>query len=278
MPRSEAELSLLGVEDGDDDGSAAGGPEAGTAAPEAAAIPAAGHDAAAAAIPSANPAAAARCGTWKAALGVLVGVAGIGGTFAFGRYEDSYWHQKDPWRSRREGSGFDVQADGTDKVEEHFGWVRDERNNPLLSPTQASSEPNKKQRVVVLGSGWGARFFLQGIDKDKFEVRVVSPRNFFLFTPLLPSTATGTLPSASVCSPVRELISYKAAPLWRRIYYVWRGELPSETRFYPATCTDVDFAQKVVRCVGDDGEFGMHFDKLVVAIGGSQSGSQSGGE
>ena len=100
-------------------------------------------------------------------------------------------------------------------------------------------------------------------------MRVVSPRNFFLFTPLLPSTATGTLPSASVCSPVRELISYKAAPLWRRIYYVWRGELPSETRFYPATCTDVDFAQKVVRCVGDDGEFGMHFDKLVVAIGGT---------
>ena len=207
-------------------------------------------------------------GRW-AKRGVLVGVAGIGGTFLFGRYEDYYWHQKDPWRSRREGSGFDVQADGTDKVEEHFGWVRDERNNPLLSPTQASSEPNKKQRVVVLGSGWGARFFLQGIDKDKFEVRVVSPRNFFLFTPLLPSTATGTLPSASVCSPVRELISYKAAPLWRRIYYVWRGELPSETRFYPATCTDVDFARKVVRCVGDDGEFGMHYDKLVVAIGGT---------
>jgi NADH:ubiquinone reductase (non-electrogenic) len=71
---------------------------------------------------------------------------------------------------------------------------------------------------VLLGTGWGARYFLNGIDKDKYEVRVVSPRNFFLFTPLLPCTSTGTLSTASICSPIRELISYKAEPIWRRIY------------------------------------------------------------
>lgn len=31
------------------------------------------------------------------------------------------------------------------------------------------------------------------IDKEKYEVTVISPRNHFLFTPLLPSTTVGTL-------------------------------------------------------------------------------------
>lgn len=31
------------------------------------------------------------------------------------------------------------------------------------------------------------------IDKDKYDVTVISPRNHFLFTPLLPSTTVGTL-------------------------------------------------------------------------------------
>ncbi len=31
------------------------------------------------------------------------------------------------------------------------------------------------------------------LDKEKFHVSIVSPRNHFLFTPLLPSTTVGTL-------------------------------------------------------------------------------------
>lgn len=31
------------------------------------------------------------------------------------------------------------------------------------------------------------------VDKEKYEVTVISPRNHFLFTPLLPSTTVGTL-------------------------------------------------------------------------------------
>jgi len=74
---------------------------------------------------------------------------------------------------------------------------------PLLQPTTAA---NQRQRVVVLGTGWASRYLVDALDKDKYEVRIVSPRNFFMFTPLLPSTAAGTLAPSSVCSPVRELI------------------------------------------------------------------------
>lgn len=35
-----------------------------------------------------------------------------------------------------------------------------------------------RERVVVLGTGWGAHAFLQSIDAIKYEVVVVSPRKY----------------------------------------------------------------------------------------------------
>lgn len=48
-------------------------------------------------------------------------------------------------------------------------------------------------QLVVLGTGWGAMTLLRNIDFDSYEVTVISPRNYFLFTPLLPSVTVGTL-------------------------------------------------------------------------------------
>ena len=42
-------------------------------------------------------------------------------------------------------------------------------------------------------SGWGAVSLCRNIDKSKFEVTCVSPRNYFLMTPLLASVAVGTI-------------------------------------------------------------------------------------
>ena len=50
-----------------------------------------------------------------------------------------------------------------------------------------------KPKVVILGAGWGGFNFGKFINKDEFEVILISPRNHFLFTPLLPSTTVGTL-------------------------------------------------------------------------------------
>ena len=63
--------------------------------------------------------------------------------------------------------------------------------------------PEKKSRLVVLGSGFGAFRFLKGIDTSRYDVYAVSPRNYFLFTPLLPSTAVGTIEFRSIVEPVR---------------------------------------------------------------------------
>ncbi|KAF6172795.1 hypothetical protein GIB67_034647 [Kingdonia uniflora] len=45
----------------------------------------------------------------------------------------------------------------------------------------------KKKRVIVPGTCWACMSFPKNIDNFSFDVQVVSPRNYFSFTPLLPS-------------------------------------------------------------------------------------------
>ena len=51
-----------------------------------------------------------------------------------------------------------------------------------------------RKTVVVLGSGWGAISFVKSLEQTKaYDVILVSPRNYFLYTPLLPGAATGAV-------------------------------------------------------------------------------------
>jgi NADH:ubiquinone reductase (non-electrogenic) len=63
--------------------------------------------------------------------------------------------------------------------------------------------------LVVLGSGWGATSFLKNFDSDEYNVVVISPRNYFLFTPLLPSVTVGTLEPRSIIQPTRYITRHK---------------------------------------------------------------------
>jgi hypothetical protein len=62
-----------------------------------------------------------------------------------------------------------------------------------------------KEKVVVLGTGWGAAAFLKGIDTDLYDVTVISPRNYFLFTPMLAGASVGTVEYRSITEPIREV-------------------------------------------------------------------------
>ncbi|GJW29434.1 external alternative NAD(P)H-ubiquinone oxidoreductase B1, mitochondrial-like protein [Tanacetum coccineum] len=66
---------------------------------------------------------------------------------------------------------------------------------PLQSSSATNStevEPLKKKKVVVLGTGWASTSFLKDLYISSYDVQVVSPRNYFAFTPLLPSVTCGT--------------------------------------------------------------------------------------
>ena len=56
---------------------------------------------------------------------------------------------------------------------------------------------------MILGTGWGAAAFLKEIDTTQFDVTVVSPRNFFLFTPMLAGASVGTVEYRSITENVR---------------------------------------------------------------------------
>ncbi len=108
---------------------------------------------------------------------------------------------------------------------------------------------NEKPRLVVLGTGFAAFSLLKSLSKDLFDTTVVSPRNHFLFTPLLPSTTVGTLEFRSIIEPIRRAIP--------------------RVRYYEARCVDIDAGKKQVVCKSelDDTTFELPFDILVIATG-----------
>ncbi|GLC74175.1 tubulin alpha 1 [Pleodorina starrii] len=120
-----------------------------------------------------------------------------------------------------------------------------------------SSTKTTRPRLVVLGSGWGAMSFIKSLPKnisDMYELIVVSPRNYFLYTPLLPAVATGTMEERSIVEPVRNFI-------------VGKGE------FYEALCKGIDpVAKELVCCFPEDSGldsacFKLSYDVLVMAVG-----------
>lgn len=120
------------------------------------------------------------------------------------------------------------------------------------------SEQNQKQKekpkLVVLGGGWGSVALLKTINPDDWHVTLISPTNYFLFTPMLPSATVGTLEFRSLVEPIRSIIS--------RI----RGH------FIRARAENVEFSEKLVELseVGKDGNerrFYVPYDKLVIGVG-----------
>ncbi|KAJ2856632.1 NADH:ubiquinone oxidoreductase, partial [Coemansia erecta] len=93
------------------------------------------------------------------------------------------------------------------------------------------SGDSKKKTLVLLGTGWGTTTILKNVDTLRYNVVVVSPRNYFLFTPLLPSCTVGTTESRSIMEPIRHIV----------------GRRGKAMRFYEAECKDIDVAKKELK-------------------------------
>ena len=110
-------------------------------------------------------------------------------------------------------------------------------------------------RVVILGTGWAAHSLVKVIDTTTVSsITVISPRNFFFFTPLLSATAVGTIEFRSIVEPIRAANPY--------------------VEYYEAFANDVDVASREVVCtsgqrdtVGTGEQFRVPYDVLVVAVG-----------
>lgn len=58
---------------------------------------------------------------------------------------------------------------------------------------ESNVKTESRKRLVILGTGWSSYSVLKTVNKNIYDVIVISPRNHFLFTPLLASTTVGTL-------------------------------------------------------------------------------------
>jgi NADH:ubiquinone reductase (non-electrogenic) len=107
-------------------------------------------------------------------------------------------------------------------------------------------------RLVILGTGFGAFSLVKHL-RSSYAVTIVSPRNHFLFTPLLPSTTVGTLEFRSIIEPIRHT----------------RKNLD----FFHAVAKGLDITQQVVQCegIGDGHGFTVGYDVLVLAIGAASN-------
>jgi NADH:ubiquinone reductase (non-electrogenic) len=110
-----------------------------------------------------------------------------------------------------------------------------------------STSPTDRKKVVVLGSGWAGFRFLKDIDQKFFDVKAISPRNHFIFTPLLASTTVGTLEYRSIIEPTR-----MACP-----------------NYLQAECRDILADRNTIICHDNyrNKDFEVPYDYLVIAVG-----------
>ena len=65
-----------------------------------------------------------------------------------------------------------------------------------------------KEKIIVVGTGWSSASFLRRIDTSIFDVTVISPRNYFIFTPMLAGSAVGTVEYRSITMPIRSVSTF----------------------------------------------------------------------
>lgn len=116
------------------------------------------------------------------------------------------------------------------------------------------AEQRDKPRLVILGTGWGSIALLKKLQPGDYHVTVVSPTNYFLFTPMLPSATMGTVGLRSLVEPVRKIV--------KRLH----------GHFLKATADDVLFSERLVEVSrtdpnGEVQQFYIPYDKLVIAVG-----------
>lgn len=98
---------------------------------------------------------------------------------------------------------------------------------------------------------------LKNLDTENYNVVVVSPRNYFLFTPLLPSCTTGLIEHRSIMEPVRTILRHKKRAV----------------TFFEAEASTIDPDRKVVTIVdnsevqGATSKTEINYDMLVVGVG-----------
>ncbi len=129
-------------------------------------------------------------------------------------------------------------------------------SHSAVSPSGATSRParNQRQRVVIIGCGFGGLEAAKALDQADVDVVVIDRTNHHLFQPLLYQVATAGLPAPAIAAPIRHVLRKQIA---KGHLTVLMGEV-----------TSIDTASS---CVVLDGGEHLQYDQLIVAAGATHS-------
>ncbi len=111
------------------------------------------------------------------------------------------------------------------------------------------NKENKKKKIIIVGGGFGGVYVAGGLRRlancERAEIILISPQNYFLFTPLLHEVATGGLSPVSVAEPIREIFR------------------KDKIKFYQSSVSLVDVEKQIVFANGQE----LSYDILVLTTG-----------
>jgi len=108
-----------------------------------------------------------------------------------------------PSNHRRRGFSAVTKKSATVCIRDNEDLVFDLPYSAESATSFIDEKRDGRERVVILGSGWAGYSLCRRLDHKKYQVVIVSPRSYFVFTPLLASTAVGTLEFRTALEPIR---------------------------------------------------------------------------
>lgn len=90
------------------------------------------------------------------------------------------------------------------KIQGHFSTSTRYRAARVGHSTAIPQSDTNRERVIILGSGWGGYSLSRKLSPESFSPLVISPRSYFVFTPLLTDAASGALDFSNIVEPVRD--------------------------------------------------------------------------
>jgi NADH dehydrogenase len=109
-------------------------------------------------------------------------------------------------------------------------------------------------RVVIVGAGFGGLNAATSLTSAPVKITVIDKKNYHTFQPLLYQVATAGLSPGEIASPIRSILH------GHKNVEVLLGEV-----------VEFDLQRRVVKAAGQEGEYEVGYDYLIVAAGASHA-------
>lgn len=147
---------------------------------------------------------------------------------------------------------------------------------PIAAAAAGGTGTPRKTRVVVLGTGWGSISFIKSLDPKSFgpdgpyELTIISPRSYFLYTPLLPSAVAGSVQENSILEPLRNMMHTQGT-----FYQAEATRINPESQTLTCAVDKCSVCKVVEResgcpsdvCAAERSTFEVPYDILILGVG-----------